>query len=108
MALMRPQAGREIELKFLCAPQDGEHALASAPLGPEEPRELVSVYFDTPEGDLRKAGASLRVRESNGRRVQTLKRGDGRSREEYEMALVSGTPNLSAPPLVELLTDAQR
>ena len=53
----------------------------------EEPKAsdlAISVYFDTAGRDLQKAGVSLRVRESRGRRVQTLKRGEGLSREEYE------------------------
>lgn len=75
---------REIELKFLCAPEDLGAVLAAAPAGDDESRELISVYFDTAGRDLQKAGVSLRVRESRGRRVQTLKRGEGLSREEYE------------------------
>ena len=58
--------------------------LAAAPDGDDDSRELISVYFDTPDLTLQKAGVSLRVRESKGRRTLTMKRGDGLSREEYE------------------------
>lgn len=93
----------EIELKFLCAPEDLARVLAAAPDGDEDCRELVSVYFDTPEGDLQKAGASLRVRESKGQRVQTLKRGDGLAREEYEAPIAGDAPDPALGPLPELL-----
>ena len=77
-------ADREIELKFACRPEDLAAVLAAAPAGDDESRELISVYFDTADLALQKAGASLRVREHEGRRVQTLKRGEGLVREEYE------------------------
>ena len=83
---------REVELKFLCAPSDLGAVLAAAPEGDDDSRELISVYFDTPDLALQKAGASLRVRESKGRRVLTMKRGDGLSREEYEAAIEGEQP----------------
>ncbi|WP_411287340.1 CHAD domain-containing protein [Phenylobacterium sp.] len=95
--------GREIELKFLCAPADLGAVLAAAPAGDDECRELISVCFDTVDGDLQKAGVSLRVRESNGRRVQTLKRGQGMSREEHEADIESLAPDPSLGPLPDLL-----
>lgn len=98
-------SGREIELKFLCAPADLGAVLAAAPAGDDECRELISVYFDTVDGDLQKAGASLRVRESNGKRVQTLKRGQGMSREEYEEDIEGLAPDPSLGPLPDLLPD---
>ena len=73
-------ADREVELKFLCTPADLGAVLAAAPAGDDESRELISVYFDTPDLALQKAGVSLRVRESKGKRVQTVKRGEGLSR----------------------------
>jgi inorganic triphosphatase YgiF len=99
-----PQA-QEIELKFLCSPEDLGRILAAAPAGQDDCAELISVYFDTPELDLQKAGASLRVRESKGQRVQTLKRGDGLAREEHETPIASDAPDPSLGPLPELLPD---
>ncbi|CAN7160606.1 CHAD domain-containing protein [Phenylobacterium sp. LjRoot219] len=94
---------QEIELKFLCAPEDLVRVLAAAPAGDDESRELISVYFDTPDLDLQKAGASLRVRESKGQRVQTLKRGDGLAREEHETPISSDAPDPALGPLPDLL-----
>ena len=78
---------REIELKFACAQDDLAAVLAAAPAGDDETRELISVYFDTADLVLQKAGASLRVREHKGKRVETLKRGQGLIREEHEAPL---------------------
>ena len=96
-------ADHEIELKFACAPQDLAAVLAAAPAGDDETRELISVYFDTPDLALRKAGASLRVREHKGRRVQTLKRGQGLVREEHEAAIEGLAPDPTLAPLPSLL-----
>jgi inorganic triphosphatase YgiF len=98
-----PPQPQEIELKFLCAPDDLGRVLAAAPEGQDDCHELISVYFDTPGLDLQKAGASLRVRESQGRRVQTLKRGDGLAREEYESPIAGDAPDPSLAPLPDLL-----
>jgi len=99
---------QEIELKFLCAPDDLGRVFAAAPDGDEDARELISVYFDTPERDLQKVGASLRVRESQGQRVQTLKRGDGLAREEHEAPLAGDAPDVRLGPLAELLPQGAR
>lgn len=102
-----PQA-QEIELKFLCAPDDLGRLLASAPEGHDDCAELISVYFDTPDLDLQKAGASLRVRERKGQRVQTLKRGDGLAREEHEAPIAGDAPDPSLGPLPELLPNGAK
>lgn len=99
--------GREIELKFLCAPEDLAAVLAAAPPGDEQSHELISVYFDTPDGVLQKAGASLRVRESGGKRVQTLKRGEGLCREEHEESIPGDAPDPELGPLKQLLPKDQ-
>lgn len=98
-------ADREIELKFTCGPEDLAAVLAAAPPGDDQARELISVYFDTPDLALQKAGASLRVRESEGRRVQTLKRGDGLVREEYEAAIEGLAPDPELGPLPNLMPE---
>ncbi|MBS0360561.1 MAG: CHAD domain-containing protein [Proteobacteria bacterium] len=95
--------GREIELKFACTPEDLAAVLAAAPAGDDETRELISVYFDTPDLALQKAGASLRVREHKGRRVQTLKRGQGLVREEHEAPIEGLAPDPALDPLPQLL-----
>jgi triphosphatase len=92
-------AAQEVELKFLCAPEDLGAVLAAAPAGDEESRELISVYFDTADLRLQKAGVSLRVRESEGRCVQTLKRGDGLFREEHEAPIAGLAPDPDLGPL---------
>jgi triphosphatase len=94
---------QEIELKFLCAPDDLGRVLAAAPDGDDDTRELISVYFDTCDLALQRAGASLRVRESQGQRVQTLKRGDGLAREEHEASIATDAPDPRLGPLPELL-----
>lgn len=96
-------ADREIELKFACAPDDLAAVLAAAPDGDDETHELISVYFDTPDLALQKAGASLRVREQAGRRVQTLKRGHGLAREEHEAPIEGLAPDPALEPLPALL-----
>jgi inorganic triphosphatase YgiF len=96
---------REIELKFACGPDDLAAVLAAAPAGDDETRELISVYFDTPDLALQKAGASLRVREHRGKRVQTLKRGHGLVREEHEAPIEGLAPDPALEPLPSLLPD---
>jgi triphosphatase len=97
----------EIELKFLCAPQDLAAVLAAAPAGDDESRELISIYFDTPDLKLQKAGVSLRVREHKGRRVQTVKRGDGLAREEHEDEVPGDLPDPQLGPLPDLLPNGE-
>ena len=66
----------EVELKFDVEP-GGVALIRSAPVlaaaaSDEEMHE--TVYFDTKDGALRRAGFSVRVRRSGGRHVQTVKR----------------------------------
>jgi inorganic triphosphatase YgiF len=98
---------REIELKFLLAPEAAEAVLAAAPEGKDEVKDLAATYFDTPDFKLQKAGASLRVRESKGRHVQTLKLGHGLSREEHEAPVKGAKPDTALPPLPKLLPDGE-
>ncbi len=89
----------ELELKLTGAAEDVARLRTSSWIralseGPATLERLVSTYFDTPRGDLEAAGMSLRLREENGRRIQTLKRaGAGGStalRMEEERALEPG------------------
>jgi triphosphatase len=95
-------ADREIELKLTGGPDDLAAVLAAAPPGDDESHELISVYFDTPDLALQRAGASLRVREQEGKRVQTLKRGEGPDREEYEAPIDGLAPDPELGPLLSL------
>lgn len=66
----------ETELKLEVDPAD----LAKLDLGAlmlaggKDPERQVSRYFDTPDLDLHRAGFSLRIRQADGRYVQTVKR----------------------------------
>lgn len=107
----------ETELKFELdaagAKALGEY-LKLATLG--QKRKLRSVYYDTPETDLRDHGLTLRVRDDGKHRVQTIKQstlgGDGFRRDEWESLLEPGvggdlSPDLDAAaktPLGEILT----
>jgi inorganic triphosphatase YgiF len=96
---------QEIELKFACGPDDLAAVLAAAPPGDDDHAELISVYFDTPDLDLKRAGASLRVREAKGQRVQTLKRGEGVAREEHEAPIEGLAPDPKLGPLPNLVPE---
>ncbi len=98
----------EIELKFLCEPADLAAVLAAAPDGETERTDLISTYYDTPDGDLRKQRISLRIREGGGARLQTLKRGDGFAREEHEATLDDASLDLTMPALKAALPGAAR
>lgn len=98
----------EIELKFLCEPQDVPALLAAAPVGQAETKALTAIYFDTPDSRLRDAHISLRLRESGGKRVQTLKRGDGFAREEHEARIFGEALDLTMPAVKAALKPAQR
>jgi inorganic triphosphatase YgiF len=94
------QADREIELKLELAPADVQR-LRSHPLLGEAigSAHLLSIYFDTPDGTLRKAGFTLRVRSAKGRFVQTVKQDSGEAaglfnRPEWEVNLDRPEPDL--------------
>ncbi|MFC6670344.1 inorganic triphosphatase [Marinobacterium aestuariivivens] len=87
---------REIELK-LCLAQDQVKRLQRLPLLVEEAeycgrRALHNQYFDTPDLALTAAGVALRIREQDGRHIQTLKtrgasQGGLHQRNEWEWDL---------------------
>jgi inorganic triphosphatase YgiF len=81
----------EVELKFDVEPASVARLRAAPALAAAESGSEVSesLYFDTADGALRRAGISLRVRRSGGRNVQTAKRKKGNAaglfvREEWE------------------------
>lgn len=97
------EAPREIELKLELDPHDaarlGETSLVRGVQGRAE--ALSTVYFDTKSYDLRKAGLSLRVREVDGRRIQTIKAQRNAAaglfdRNEWEQEINGDGPDLSS------------
>lgn len=111
----------EIELKLTIDPAHVERlrrhpVLESMVQGKPRRHKLRSIYFDTPEQDLLRAGFALRLRRMSGRWVQTVK-GDGRvegglhSRNEWEWPVQGGKPEpapSTAPDLAQLLTPKLR
>jgi triphosphatase len=111
--------GTEVELKLAFDPADAallmSHPALEASLTPPEEQELVSTYFDTPECRLHQAGVYLRIRESGGRYVQTIKAARSKSelieRLEWERDISGRMPNLhgaEGTPLQPLLTPKVR
>jgi inorganic triphosphatase YgiF len=102
----------EVELKFDVEPASAALLRASPILAASAAHghDSESLYFDTPDGALRKAGISLRVRRSAGRNVQTVKRKRGNAaglfvREEWEAEIPRFALDLDAfePGLVRSL-----
>jgi len=63
--------------------------------------ELISRYFDTPDLCLWKQGLSLRIREAEGRTIQTLKTageqlGELQHRHEWDQPIEDACPNIHA------------
>jgi inorganic triphosphatase YgiF len=88
---------REIELKFLVEPQRAETVFAGLSGRALKTLILTSIYFDTPDRRLAKAGITLRVRNDGRRWVQTVKSdavGDGcLGRYEAEGEVASFAPD---------------
>jgi triphosphatase len=96
----------EIELKLSIAPTD-TGLLYRHPLLlrlnnlPPSSEQLVSRYFDTPNLSLWRQGLSLRMRESEGRTIQTLKTageqiGELHHRHEWEQVIQGELPAVHA------------
>lgn len=96
----------EVELKLLVAPADLERvehhpALRELHRWAGHKERLATVYYDTPEFDLARAGVALRVRRSGDRWMQTLK-ADGEAvaglhtRDELEWPLDGEAIDLAA------------
>ena len=89
----------ETELKFHVS-SEALAALRKHPAlaGSRRAEHLLSVYFDTPDSRLRRAGVSLRVREKHGTFVQTLKSIGGQGlfdRAETEAQIETARPELA-------------
>ncbi len=103
----------EIELKLELTP-DAADAFEASALVPDAPQavEQQSIYFDTPDRALAKKGLSLRIRRSDGTRIQTVKAsGPGSAglfvRPEWECAVEDEQPILDdTTPIRALLGDA--
>lgn len=103
---------QEIELKLEVAGKDADAIEASGLLvANHETIRQHSIYFDTPDHQLSKAGLSLRIRRSGERRIQTVK-AVGTSaaglfaRSEWEIPVRDDTPTLNdATPVQAVLGD---
>jgi triphosphatase len=91
----------EIELKLRMAPaaleRVGRHPLLAGK-DAEFVQMLEAIYFDTPDFDLQRKGASLRVRRESGHWIQTVKwaggvRGGLHERNELEVEVPGPTPD---------------
>ena len=102
-------ASREIELKFEVRPDDlaalrGHALLEKVPC--DEKRQT-SIYFDTADGKFRDVGVTLRVRESEGHYIQTVKAtgvttGGLFDRGEWETQLEANEPDLDIVKTIPL------
>ena len=94
---MRDSGNREIELKFKLDPARADAIVVHLCPGVAlVSRKLESIYFDTPDQALRKAGCTLRVREDGGRWTQTVKTpwgGESAGRGEWESAVDGDAPD---------------
>jgi triphosphatase len=108
---------REVELKLELDPADmivvESHPLLAG--APRERQTLISVYYDTDDLALQKAGVCLRVRDTGKGYVQTIKTMNGPAqlfdRPEWEHAVSGREPDLSlaaGTPLEPLLDDKVR
>lgn len=106
---------RERELKLEIDPAAAAK-LRSIPLFAGSPRirHLISVYFETPKGKLRREGWTLRVREHDQGWTQTIKRTSSSAglfdREEWEAPIMGQRPEFRAiegTPLKELISARQ-
>lgn len=89
---------REIELKFLIAPESADEILTLLN-GEGAVRQLDATYFDTADHALRRAGFGLRVRDGEGGRKQTLKSASAGgifARGEWETPIAGPGPDDAA------------
>ena len=92
------KAAREVELK-LAVPADTIDAVLERLQGPSEKKHAITTYFDTVDQALTRIGVSLRVRQTDGKRVQTVKAdsvpGVAADRAEWEWLIDQDSPDLS-------------
>ena len=104
---------KEIELKLEMTGEAADQIEASGLLvGDPKITQQKSIYFDTPDGKLRKAGLSLRIRQSDGKRIQTVKANRSSaaglfSRSEWEQSVNNDVPIFDdSAPIRALLGEA--
>src|SRR5665213_4089484 len=87
----------EVELKFEVDPDRTKALIAHLSPGSAPPgRRLESIYFDTADQALRKAGFTLRVRKEGRLWTQTVKScapSSGAPRREWEVPVNGGAPD---------------
>ncbi|SPU42665.1 CYTH domain-containing protein [Brevundimonas diminuta] len=115
MSGMAQEMAQEIELKFRLGPGAAARLAAHPALaGEDSVQSLRSVYFDTPDQALRRAGWGLRVRATGRGFVQTLKGqtgGDILRRAEWEAPVPNEALDwtaLKATPAAALLKGRRR
>lgn len=98
----------EIEVKLTGT--GDELSAAFGDLGGSRParQRLLTTYYDTPEGHLRRRGYALRIRSRDGARELTLKKdeGDGLTRGEWTSPLPPATRDDRPPRLDQLPAEA--
>lgn len=94
----------EIEVKLTGAGDELSAAFDDLGGGRPARQRLLTTYYDTPEGHLRRRGYALRIRSRGRARELTLKRdeGDGLTRGEWTSALPPATRDDQAPRLDQL------
>ena len=106
---------REVEIKLDIDPADASQ-LAGLPLfsGDADHQRQITVYFDTPKAKLRRNGWVLRVRQVDGRFIQTIKRSGASpipiERDEWEDEVKGLKPESKAiakTPLADLVKPRQ-
>lgn len=104
---------QEVELKLVLAAEDADTLAAN--LFAEDaakPAKMHAIYFDTPDHDLAVQGASLRIRRTGRKRIQTVKvngaKGAGLfARPEWEQPVADDQPVLDdTTPIAALLGGA--
>jgi inorganic triphosphatase YgiF len=107
----------ETELKLALSPAVAESvfslpALKRKGMGKPKSRRLVTTYYETRERDLARRGLSLRIRQENDRRIQTVKAsgdsGVANTRGEWEWPVERTTPDLAFlkdAPVAKLFAD---
>lgn len=97
----KDRVGREVELKLMMRPEDRVivetmSCLRDA-LNEARHATLRAVYFDTKDHALSKQRMTLRIRSSDGKRVETLKRdaASGAERGEWEQETTRDVPDLA-------------
>lgn len=92
--------GREVELKLDLSAKAATALAESGLLGRAAvPRQLVTIYFDTPRGHLQRHGLTLRIRREGRRMVQTVKARNGPAaglfaRSEWEWPVAAMAPEI--------------